>query len=86
MLLARFRFKIFYRYGVPAENLFPERRTGPFRLIFTTGYKLFHNDSATRAGSGAIYVNNNICAELIPELFLDIDGCENFWLSLTMLM
>ena len=27
-------------------------------------------------------MNNNICAELIPELFLDIDGCENLWLKL----
>ena len=36
VLQARFRFKIFYRFGVPAANLLPERRTGPFRLTFTT--------------------------------------------------
>ena len=54
----------------------------PLSNLDLPGYKLFHNDSATRAGGVAIYVNNNICAELIPQLVLDIDGCENLWLKL----
>ena len=54
----------------------------PLSNLDLPGYKLFNNDSATRVGGVAIYVNNNICAELIPELFLDIDGCENLWLKL----
>ena len=54
----------------------------PLSNLDLSGLKLFHNDSATRAGGVAIHVNNNICAELIPELFLNIDGCENLWLKL----
>ena len=53
----------------------------PLSNLDLRGYKLFHNDSTTRAGGVAVYVNNNICAGLIPKLILYFDGCENLWLK-----
>ena len=42
-------------------------------------FKLFRNDSITRAGGVAVYVADTLNAEIISSLYLDITGCENIW-------
>ena len=42
-------------------------------------YKLFRNDSLTRAGGVAVYVADTLNAEIISSLYLDITGCKNIW-------
>ena len=40
-------------------------------------HKLYRDDSPTRAGGVAVYVNNKILAEIMSKLLSNIDGCEN---------
>ena len=40
-------------------------------------YKLEHIDSPTPAGGVAVYVSNELCIEIVSNLSLNIDGCEN---------
>ena len=49
----------------------------PLINIELPNYKLLHNDSPTRAGGVAIYVACNIDIEIVSELYLNVDGCEN---------
>lgn len=54
----------------------------PLINIELPNYKLLHNDSPTRAGGVAIYVASNINIEIVSELYLNIEGCENIWIKL----
>ena len=48
-------------------------------------FKLFRNDSVTRAGGVAVYVADTFNAEIILSLYLNITGCENIWLKMNCL-
>ena len=48
-------------------------------------FKLFRNDSVTRAGGVAVYVADTLNVEIISSLYLDITGCENIWLKMNCL-
>ena len=50
--------------------------------IDVPNYRLYRDDSPTRAGGVAVYVNNNISVEIMSKLILNIDECENIWLKL----
>ena len=45
-------------------------------------YKLVHIDSPTPAGGVAVYVSNELRIEIVSNLSLNIDGCENMWIKL----
>ena len=45
-------------------------------------YKLYRDDSFTRAGGVAVWVNYKISVEIMFKLFLNIDEYENIWLKL----
>ena len=45
-------------------------------------YKLVHIDSPTPAGEVAVYVSNELRIEIVSNLSLNIDGCENMWIKL----
>ena len=44
--------------------------------------KLIHIDSPTPAGGVAVYVSNKLRIEIVSNLSLNIDGCENMWIKL----
>ena len=48
-------------------------------------FKLFRNDSVTRAGGVAVYVADTFNAEIISSLYLDITDCENIWFKMNCL-
>ena len=48
-------------------------------------FKLFRNDSVSRAGGVAVYVADTFNAEIISSLYLATTGCENIWLKMNCL-
>ena len=46
------------------------------------GFHLLHNDSPTNAGGIAIYIAVSITFEYLPDLQINIKGCENIWIKL----
>ena len=57
-------------------------RQTPLINIHLPEYKLPHADFPTLAGGVAIYFANSMDAEFIPDVCIDVDGCENVWLKL----
>ena len=45
-------------------------------------YKFVHIDSSTSAGGVAVYISSELRFNILFNLSLDIDGCENTWLKL----
>lgn len=54
----------------------------PLINIELPDYKIFHDDSTTRAGGVAIYILNNISTDIISKFHLNTDGCENLWIKI----
>ena len=46
------------------------------------GFHLLHNDSPTNAGGVAIYIAVSITFKYLPDLQINIKGCENIWIKL----
>ena len=62
--------------NIPEIICLTECRINKDSLInIVSDFKLFRNDSVTRAGGVADTFN----AEVISSLYLDITGCENIW-------
>ena len=52
------------------------------KYSYLPGYKLFCNNSSTKAGGSAIYASDSLnCIEL-AQTKLKCDGCENVWVEL----
>ena len=47
-------------------------------------YKLYHTDSTTRAGGVAIYVLDTIQVQILSNLSLNVNGCEDIWIKLSL--
>ena len=45
-------------------------------------YKFVHIDLPTSAGGVAVYISSELLFNILFNLSLDIDGCENMWLKL----
>ena len=50
--------------------------------ILLPGYDIIHQDSPTKAGGVAMYINNRIQYEQINDLQLNIEGCKDIWIKL----
>ena len=57
-------------------------KQGPLITVNLPGFQLLHNDSPTNAGGVAIYIAVSIAFEYLPDLQIDIKGCENIWIKL----
>ena len=55
----------------------------PITNITLPGYDFIHNDSPTSAGGVAVYIANNISYNLLTNLKIEVDNCENIWIELT---
>ena len=54
----------------------------PFINIELPDYKFVHIDSPTSAGGVAVYISSELRFNILFNLSLDIDGCENIWIKL----
>ena len=54
----------------------------PFINIELPDYKFVHIDSPTSAGGVAVYISSELRFNILFNLSLDIDRCENIWLKL----
>ena len=69
---------------MPKIICFSESRINqkPLVNLELPNYKLVHIDSPTPAGRIAVYVSNKLRIEIVSNLSLNIDGCENMWIKL----
>ena len=60
-------------------------KQGPLINVNLPAFHLLHNDSPTNAGGVGIYIAVSMAFEYLPDIQIDIKGCENIWVKLCQL-